>query len=222
MTERKRRASRGFVSGPCPGCKEGNSHPVGDICVQCRAKLDRANELIAEHQAQTEDAWFSYPRFAHWAPGYHFGGVEWGGHKDQSRDRLHAAFHDLIMTAAKAVKHPEYYSGTDPELYRKHGPLIRRPAKWRTEHQSPSDHVLLPVKLAAAINAMDRATVGALMSVAEHSYANGTNLLRQMAVGDVTLDEFAKDTAERIAHLRKTREQAEREPVASHADRAER
>lgn len=220
MTDRKRRAPRGFESGPCPGCKEGDYHPIGDVCHDCRAKLNRANDLIAQHQAQTDDAWFSYPRYSHWAPGFYVGHVDFGEH-DGAR-KLADAFHQFVLASAKDTFFREGMPYADPELYRKHGRLIRRPRGWRTDHQAEYDQVLLPVKVAAAIGAMDRAIILALTSVAEESYRQGSNLLRQLAVGDMTLDDFEKDTAERVKYLRELREKSAADPIPSYDERAER
>ncbi|MBW7932146.1 MAG: hypothetical protein H3C62_00765 [Gemmatimonadaceae bacterium] len=191
MQERRR---RGFAKGPCPGCKQGTSHPSGSVCSECAKDIARGRDAAAADLADTARSWYRFSRVPHWNPGYYLSGV------DADFDFEHAisdAFTALVMTLSPETK-DFGWQGIDTDRYKRGGDLLRRSKKLHAGERH-GEYIRLSESQAAAINALDRVICRSLLEVADRARRDGRNLLTQLATGELTMrafnDEAARETA---------------------------
>lgn len=208
--------SAGFTKGPCPACRKGEQHPTGDICSDCRNLHSAAKKIVEAHNRQQVEAWFQYGEVYHWNPSYYLGCEI----SEEARTRLHKAIDKVVRAGATA----EYRRAREDGLWPVNGwqhlkkmpePLIHRAEGLPDKNGSAGGGmVLMRFPLAEAINELDAAIIGALVSVAAESVEKGSNLIASLARGDLTLDDFNKDVAESVKRLRAV-ERSSKTPIPS-------
>lgn len=184
----------GWTKGPCPGCGEGEQHPSRGVCQECRGLLRDGNAYRQETTRRlaaegTPSVWQWTERAYAW-PRY-YGDYEF--ERDDAKDTLNAAMFAVVEATSEpappgtprqsAVKNPDKHS---------YKPFLDWPTVFSTAKGEWSFErwILMPGPVRAALDALDAAIRGALHSAYTRGKRDGASLLHQLAIGEITTDEF--------------------------------
>lgn len=158
---------RGFTNKPCPGCGAEGSRPTNGVCQVCEARLRLAIALEkSEGQRQglqrftTKKVSYALPYFLH--------------QTDRLRDAIHALSHAVSQPAADDWNRENAPPLFDDTSERRGFDVVR----------------MFEPRHAAALIEIFEASREAVVGAYTKGHNRGRDLLRSLASGEVTADQF--------------------------------
>ena len=179
MASMKRRASPGYSYEPCHGCGSENQHPKGQLCNECSKELTEARLINAAAKANPARSVRRFPKAdrSHDVMGYY------GNRIDSAASRgLQQAIVDLAWTVVTEAGYVHNADGLLP-LHRDSGYI--------------DSYVWADNAFVEKLNALDVAIRTALENVARNNRQEGQSLLLQLASGELSMNDFDKQTTKR-------------------------
>lgn len=154
--------TRGMTQKPCPGCEQEGWRPTNGVCSICRTLLQLGREAQAISERDTTRKVYRVPWRAHAFP-YYGGTPELRALRERVAAMLYAVGKkaDISQIADHLFSHQRRPISDDTELY------------------------VLPVAFAEAVVALDLAIDAAIRKTYQEGKAEGRNLLKQLANGDL-------------------------------------
>lgn len=188
---------RGKTRKPCPACKGDKLRPIDGVCPDCRMKLDEWEELQQQQAARQDVGRYHIPRQESAMPHYSTDGDQHAPHQAKSR-AIQAALWQLmregaeIMTRSWRLAHPETeYNAPDSSW---HSTVI---FPWPRGRYDETRDALMTPAFAQALAELDRAILETVRQAYLDGVADGSNLLRQLAAGEITAAQLNTITAGR-------------------------
>lgn len=192
-------AFKGHTTKPCEGCGTTDGRPIGQVCRRCRELLAEAALARAAAAAKQAVIPMSVPADASWPsftlPVREGGHVAYEQRLDQRLERaLQAVCRGLWEVIPDDVAHERM--PVDPTS--RHGWRLSVPDLLAVDYQSSYRHrrasALIDPAAADAVRQLDAVLRETFAAIYRSGVEQGTNLLGQLATGQVSADDFNKKT----------------------------